>query len=134
MLFRTPYGAKRWKKDLDPGGGKIIVELAGYIPVQKRIENIMDAGHRLVESRTAEAYYHFKTGEEIDLDFEDITMRKGYDVADAVQDQYAAELGIKAEENRIKQASIDAKKAAEASKNLSKGVTPSAEGKASTEA
>lgn len=108
MEFQTPYN--RTKKQLDPGGGPIIVELAGYIPVQRRIKEMMDAGRRLVEHRTAEAYYHYSTGQDPDLDFWDPTLEKGYDAADATQDAMAVKARLRAQE-----------RAAEASKKESEG-------------
>ena len=119
MEFQTPY-TKR-KKDLDAGGGPIIVELTAYIPVQRRIKEMMDAGKRLVEHRTAEAYYHYSTGEDPDLDFWDPTLEKGYDPADATQDLYATQASLRAQQ-----------KAAEASKIQSEGDTTPEEKKAPT--
>lgn len=86
-MYRVGF-KKDWVKDLEPGGGKVMVELTGYIPVQRRIQQIMDAGHRLVEHRTAENYFHFKPGEEPDLTFENYVGQKNYDPADATQDLY----------------------------------------------
>lgn len=122
MEYRVGY-LKDWSRDLDPGGGKIITEMHGYIPVQKRIENIMEAGGRLVEHRTAEAYYHFRTGEEYDLSFDDPTQRKGYDPADATQDNYANKARLKASQSLLDQQRAEQKaeadlKAAEAEKSL----------------
>ena len=111
MEFQTPYN--RTKKQLDSGGGPIIVELAGYIPVQRRIKEMMDAGRRLVEHRTAEAYYHYSTGQEPDLDFWDPTLEKGYDPADATQDAYAVKARLRAQQE-----------AAKASKKQPEGETP----------
>lgn len=100
MEFQTPY--LRFAKNLDSGGGKIIVELAGYIPVNRRIKEMMEAGKRLIEHRTAEAYFHFKTGENPDLDFNDPTQEPGYDPADATQDAYAAKMRLNAQKAAAK--------------------------------
>lgn len=112
MNYRVGY-QRSWKKDLDKGGGRIIVELAGYVPVQRRIKEMMEAGRRLVEHRTAEAYYHYSTGQDPDLDFWDPTLEKGYDPADATQDAYTVKARLRAQ-----------KEAAKASKNQPEGETP----------
>ena len=84
---------------------------------------MMDAGRRLVEHRTAEAYYHYSTGQDPDLDFWDPTLEKGYDPADATQDAMSVKARLRAQE-----------RAAEALKKESEGKptetpeTPPAEG------
>lgn len=67
-----------------PHGGKVLIEKAGYISAKERIENIIAAGARLLQTRAE--MYDFKEGEEIDEDFFDPTRSKGYDMADAFQD------------------------------------------------
>lgn len=106
MNFRVGF-QRSWTKQLDPGGGPIIVELAGYIPVQRRIKEMMDAGRRLVEHRTAEAYYHYSTGQDPDLDFWDPTLEKGYDPADATQDAMAVKARLRAQERAAEALSAD---------------------------
>ena len=39
------------KKVKEAGGGKVVVERAGYIPAKERIEAMIMAGRRLVDSR-----------------------------------------------------------------------------------
>lgn len=57
------------------------VEMQGYIKAKERIENMILAGQRLMEHR--KDLYDFQEGEEVDLDFEDPTRTKGFDMADA---------------------------------------------------
>lgn len=102
MKFNTPY--ERSQKNLDAGGGEIIVELAGYIPVQRRIKEMMDAGKRLVEHRTAEAYYHYSTGEDPDLEFWDPTLERGYDPADASMQSRAVKYRLNAQKKAAEEA------------------------------
>lgn len=97
MDFRVGF-QKNWIKDKDVGGGISKTEMTGYIPLDKFIGQIIEAGHRLIEKRTAENYYHFPQGEEVDLSFNDPTQSKGYDPADAFQDNLAAQSRI----NRLK--------------------------------
>lgn len=96
MEYRVGY-LKTWKKDMDKGGGTSKTETSGYVPVDRRIENLMLAGHRLVESRKAEDYYNFHPNDEIDLSYDDPTRQKGYDPADATQDTYIAKARIEAQ-------------------------------------
>lgn len=55
------------------------VEKQGYIPAKKRIENLILAGQRLVESRNAQYDFHG----EIDENFSDPTRDLSFDFADA---------------------------------------------------
>lgn len=111
MKFFTPYN--KATKNLDSGGGRIIVEMTGYRSAQQRIEDILNAGQRLVEHRTAENMFHFAEGEEPDLAFTDPTMDKNWDLADAAQATYATEMRLNAQ-----------KKATEALENKKQGVIP----------
>lgn len=80
MNFFTKYN--RPPKQFERGGGEILVERAGYISAQMRIENLILAGLRLQQYR--DEHYDF-TGEEIDDNFIDPTRRKSYDWAEAFQ-------------------------------------------------
>lgn len=80
MEFYTKYN--RPPKNYERGGGEVLVERAGYISAQVRIENLMLAGLRLQQYR--DEHYDF-TGEEIDDNFSDPTRRKSYDMAEAFQ-------------------------------------------------
>ena len=84
-MYKTPLNASTFQKKYIFNSGEKLVETAGYIPAQKRIENLMLAGQRLVASR--QALYDCQGGEEFDdtIPF-DPTRDPGYDLADAAQD------------------------------------------------
>jgi len=81
MEFATQYNRKRQAPE--DNDGKTSVDRAGYMPAQKRIENIMFAGQRLVQSRRE--MFDFE-GDQFDPSFNDPTRNKNYDMADAFQD------------------------------------------------
>lgn len=72
----------------EKNSGKSIVESAGYIPAQKRIENMILAGQRLVDSRKEQ--YDFDG--EVDEDYTDPSRSPNFDMADASMMQNAIEL------------------------------------------
>jgi len=80
MRFNTQYD--HIKQPPESNSGITKVERAGYIPAQKRIENLMLAGQRLVQSR--KEAFDFPDGK-IDFSFTDPTRTKGFDMADAFQ-------------------------------------------------
>lgn len=61
----------------EKGGGEVLVDKAGYVSGQKRIEAIMNAGMNLRESRREE--YDSSDGSEPELD---PTRNPGFDLAD----------------------------------------------------
>lgn len=79
MQFQTRYNHQSSPPEVN--SGKSLVEKAGYIPAQARIENMMLAGQRLIEHR--QELYDFKRGEEPDESFYDPTRSKNFDLADA---------------------------------------------------
>lgn len=81
MKFATQYERKRQAPEVNDG--KTSVDRAGYISAQKRIENIMFAGQRLVQSRRE--MFDFE-GDKFDPSFSDPTRNRNYDLADAFQD------------------------------------------------
>jgi len=81
MQFATQYN--RVRQPAEENDGKTSVDRAGYISAQKRIENIMFAGQRLVQSRRE--MFDFE-GDQFDPSFNDPTRNKNYDMADAFQD------------------------------------------------
>lgn len=81
MKFATQYERVRQKPEVNDG--KTSVDRAGYISAQKRIENIMYAGQRLVHARRE--MFDFE-GDKFDPSFSDPTRNKNYDMADAFQD------------------------------------------------
>lgn len=63
--------------------GELITEVAGYIPAQVQIEDMIMAGARLDASRAER--FDFASEEEVDESFEDITRSSNFDMADAAQ-------------------------------------------------
>lgn len=77
MKFNNPY--ERVKTPPERNNGERLVEIAGYIPAVKRIENIINAGQRLVTARTEQ--YDFPDGK--DDGSIDPTRRLDFDMAEA---------------------------------------------------
>lgn len=88
--------------------GETLVEVKGYITAEKRINDMINAGMRLQESR--KELYDFYDGNAADLSFSDPTRSPNYDMADAFQSQVAAK-------NRLRRSQM----AQEASKMGSEG-------------
>ena len=105
MRFNTQYD--RVRQPAETNSGITLVERAGYISAQVRIENLMLAGQRLVQAR--KEMYDFPDGK-IDFDFNDPTRRKNYDLADGFQDGLKVQAKLKAQ-----------KEAAEASQTAQEG-------------
>nr|QJB20396.1 MAG: hypothetical protein [Microvirus sp.] len=80
MKFKTQYNTKPSPPEL--GGGEKLVETAGYIPAHKQINNLINAGQRLVAARAE--MYDFPDGA-IDENFNDPTRNGNFDLADASQ-------------------------------------------------
>lgn len=80
MKFKTQYNTKPSPPEL--GGGEKLVEVAGYIPAHKQINNLINAGQRLAAARAE--MYDFPDGE-IDENFNDPTRNGNFDLADATQ-------------------------------------------------
>lgn len=78
---------------------KCLVEKAGYISAQKRIESMILAGQRLVDYRKNQ--FDFPDGK-IDEDFDDPTRIKSFDLADATQLQLRTEASLKARQKLLK--------------------------------
>lgn len=51
--------------DFNPGGGEVLTESAGYIPIDKQITDMINAGQRLGDYR--KGIYDYDGEEEIDL-------------------------------------------------------------------
>lgn len=81
MQFRTPYN--RFPLEGEINSGEILVEVAGYVSAQQRIEAIMLAGQRLVESRRE--MYDYDTDDDLEDDRYPVTRDPGFDLADASQ-------------------------------------------------
>jgi len=99
MQFQTQYTHK--SSPPETNSGKTLVERAGYISAQKRIENMILAGQRLVDYRKSQ--FDFE-GDKIDFDFNDPTRNPNFDMADASQLKYQAEANLAA---RAKKAELD---------------------------
>ena len=88
-MFQTQYNRDKHTRHPEVNSGEILVETAGYLSTEKRINNMLLAGQRLVESRRTE--YDLEgdyDNEDIDLD---PTRDPGYDLADATQDMLSLE-------------------------------------------
>jgi len=90
MIFQTHLTHK--SSPPEKNSGITIVERAGYISAQKRIENMILAGQRLVEYRKHQFDF---IGNEIDEDFEDPTRNPNFDMADASQLQLALQESLR---------------------------------------
>ena len=80
MKFKTQFNAKPSPPEL--GGGEKLVEVAGYIPAHKQIDNLLMAGKRLVSYREQ---YDYTGDDVIDENFTDPTRASNFDLADASQ-------------------------------------------------
>ena len=80
---------KRYGRPILPGesnDGPELVEKAGYIPAQVQIENLLNAGDRLNQSRLG---YEFDADEEVPDDYSDVTRSPNFDLSDASRIQNA---------------------------------------------
>lgn len=89
MIFNT-----RWTRELDApesNKGKRMTDPTGYIPLRKRISNMMQSGLTLDDIRNVQYRY---TGEELDP-----TQRPGFDPADysTIASRTSARLAAQAE-------------------------------------
>lgn len=75
--------------------GELLVETAGYVPADRKIESMIDAGRRLKDFR---AGYEFQDDEDVPDDYLDPTRDPGFDLADATRltHQYLARMTPKA--------------------------------------
>ena len=87
MNFGHQYSNTRQRSIPEKNSGKTQVETAGYIPAQKRIENMILAGQRLVDFRKSQ--FDFEDHKSIDEDFMTLLESKNYDMADASQARIA---------------------------------------------
>jgi len=99
MNFQTRYN--RGEKVYERVDNTRLVETHGYIPAQKRIENLIAAGQRLSAARGD--FFDFPDGE-VEEDAWDPTRSKNYDLADGTQQMLAVELRLK--EARIQAAQL----------------------------
>lgn len=92
MVFQTHYTHKSDPPEVNSGISP--VEKNGYISAQKRIENLILAGQRLIESRKQQFDF---IGNEIDEDFYDPTRDPNFDMADASQIALSVDTRLKAQ-------------------------------------
>lgn len=90
MEFATHYNRK--KSPLEDCSKPCMVETAGYIPAQTRIENLIAAGLRLKEFRAEQ--FDFDS-QNINEDIEIPYRSKNYDFVDANRDLYGIRQRIK---------------------------------------
>jgi len=86
MDYQKNYTGKRYGKPSEQNGAELFTEQSGYIPAQKRIENLLNAGQRLKDFRDQQ--FDFVDENSIDDQFFDPTRTKNFDLADATQLQY----------------------------------------------
>lgn len=118
MLSENGYFNRKYdriKQKPEKNSGKMRVELQGYISNEKRIQNIIDAGNRLMTARAMQ--YDFQPGEKIDEDLVDITRTPGYDPADATQQMLGVEARLKEQKAAAEKAAAE-KAALEAAKKV----------------
>lgn len=77
----------RIKQLPEKNSGKQRVELKGFITNEQRIQNIINAGNRLMVARSQQ--YDFAPGQPVDENAIDKTRNPGYDMADMSQDSMA---------------------------------------------
>ena len=77
----------RMKQKPERNSGKQNVELKGFITNEQRIQNIINAGNRLMAARSQQ--YDFLPGQKVDENAVDKTRNPGYDMADMSQDSMA---------------------------------------------
>jgi hypothetical protein len=82
------------------GGGVSMVEMAGYIPADVQITDMINAGARLSYARAQQ--YDFADGEEDDGSFIDPTRRPDFDLADASSLQDLAEARLEEQAKQYK--------------------------------
>lgn len=87
MDYGHQFSKTRFRAVPEKNSGKTLVETAGYISAQKRIENMILAGQHLVDFRKSQ--FDFPDKDSINDDFYDPTRSKNYDMADASQARIA---------------------------------------------
>lgn len=83
MEFYTKWN--RPKSDAEKGGGKKVVETAGYITVKQQVDNLMIAGDQLESYRRAKYRYDFEDEDSIDENYHDPTRDPGFDITDVTE-------------------------------------------------
>lgn len=82
MKFYTKYDRPGDSVIMEsPNVGEILVEIAGYVPANVKIEELIYAGQRLKEYRQEQ--FDFAAGKDVPDDFIDPTRSGDFDMADA---------------------------------------------------
>lgn len=97
MQFNTHY--KRERQSPEMNSGELLLEKAGYITAQQKIENLINAGARLIQAR--KDAYDFPDGK-IDKTYDDPTRKKNFDMAEAFQLREATRHRLEASQNAPK--------------------------------
>lgn len=105
------YNRPNKKLFMEVNSGELIVETAGYVPPHIRIQELLDAGERLIAYRKEQ--YNFGRGEQIDETFTDPTRDPNFDMVDA--DNLIRETDAKIKESQRK-AVLEQKRKAEESR------------------
>lgn len=111
---------KRYGRSILPGesnDGPELVEKAGYIPAQVQIENLLNAGDRLNQSRLG---YEFDADEEVPDDYSDITRSPNFDLSDASRIQHTLNERFKNIKKQSKSKNEDATPSSTTSTNTTK--------------
>ena len=81
------------KRNYEKIDSKSITEQSGYIPPDRQIQDMMNAGRRLQEYRMSQ--YDFASPDDIDESLSDPTRSANFDLADATQMAMSADEAIK---------------------------------------
>lgn len=114
MEFRIAYRAGRNPGQVMDSVSK--VETVGYVSAKERIERMMEAGSRLNMFRREQFDFEMDKVEE---NWEDVTRKPGFDMADAAQSLLAVEKRIES----AKKVAAEKKKEEEKKKEVDNGTT-----------
>lgn len=82
MEFQTKYNREKYKEAPEKNSGELLVNRAGYVSAKVRIENLINAGARLVHSREELYDFNHKSKDE-EMDNFDASIRsKNLDLVD----------------------------------------------------
>lgn len=103
-MFNDNY-KNRPKITPEVGGGKVLVETAGYIPAKKKIQELIASGQRLVDYRKS-VYDSDVTPDDLQID---PMRRKGIDLAEVSDLKKRSERNIEASIKAYNEAQRDLK-------------------------
>lgn len=99
MLFQTKYNRDDFPRTYEPGGGPVITEQAGDLPLKVQIESMILAGERLMDHRRQLYDYDGDYDDNFDDESsdpfgeQDVTRRRDADIMD-VMAQYNRQRGL----------------------------------------